>query len=332
MKAMILERNAPIETAPLRLREVPAPEPARDELQVRVETCGICRTDLHVIEMDLPQGKLPVIPGHQVVGRVAKRGSGVKGFETDERVGIGWLRRACGECSYCRRGDENLCPEQRFTGYHADGGFAQYAVVPADFAYRIPEGLDPAEATPLLCAGIIGYRALKRSGFRPGSRLALYGFGSSAHIVIQLALHRGATVYVITRGEKHRRFARELGAYWVGESTEGLPDKADHAILFAPAGGLVPPALEALDRGGTLALAGIHVTDIPSLNYQRHLFYEKNLHSVTANTRRDGEELLEAAAAGGVKARLTRFPLEEANQALLMLKRDELAGTGVIEL
>jgi len=330
MRAMVLERPAPIDTAPLVLRDLPRPEPEAGELRVRVEACGICRTDLHVVEGELPPQRDRVVPGHQVVGIVDACGPGVRRFREGDRVGIAWLRSTCGTCRYCRAGNENLCPAARFTGYHADGGYAEWAVVRDDFAYPVPAALSAAEATPLLCAGIIGYRALRRAAVRPGCRLGLYGFGSSAHIAIQVARHWGCTVYVMTRDERHQTLARTLGAAWAGGATDRPPDTLDSAVLFAPVGDLVVPALEALDQGGTLALAGIYLTDVPTLNYERHLFHEKTVCSVTANTRADGEELLRVAAEIPIRPQTTAFRLEDANRALQQLKHDAIQGSGVL--
>jgi propanol-preferring alcohol dehydrogenase len=240
------------------------------------------------------------------------------------------LRHTCGECVYCRSGSENLCESARFTGYHEPGGYAEFAVVHEDFAYPIPDVFSDLEAPPLLCAGIIGYRSLKRSGLRPGESLAVYGFGSSAHIVIQIALHMGCKVYVCSRGEKHRELAARLGAQWVGERPEQMPVSADSAIVFAPAGELVPAALERLRKGGTLALAGIYMTPVPQMDYEKHLFYEKNVHSVTANTRKDGEELLQIAAQIPIRPQVQVFSLFEANEALIRLKEDRMEGSGVL--
>jgi len=330
MRAMVLERPAPIDTAPLVLRDLPRPEPEAGELRVRVEACGICRTDLHVVEGELPPQRDRVVPGHQVVGIVDACGPGVRRFREGDRVGIAWLRSTCGTCRYCRAGNENLCPAARFTGYHADGGYAEWAVVRDDFAYPVPAALSAAEATPLLCAGIIGYRALRRAAVRPGCRLGLYGFGSSAHIAIQVARHWGCTVYVMTRDERHQTLARTLGAAWAGGATDRPPDTLDSAVLFAPVGDLVVPALEALDQGGTLALAGIYLTDVPTLNYERHLFHEKTVCSVTANTRADGEELLRVAAEIPIRPQTSAFRLEDANRALQQLKHDAIQGSGVL--
>ncbi|MBI3785005.1 MAG: zinc-dependent alcohol dehydrogenase family protein [Deltaproteobacteria bacterium] len=330
MKAMVLKHPAPIETSPLELCEVSLPEPAAGEIRVRVEACGICRTDLHVIEAELPPQRADLIPGHQVVGVVDACGPGSQRFAAGTRVGIAWLRSTCGVCPYCRDGRENLCPNARFTGYHANGGYAEYAVVREDFAYTVSPNLTPAEATPLLCAGIIGFRALRRAEVRPGCRLGLYGFGSSAHIAIQVALHWGCTVYVMTRGEQHQQLARDMGAAWAGAAEAIPPDRLDSAILFAPAGELVLPALAALDQGGTLALAGIYLSDVPALNYERHLFHEKNLRSVTANTRQDGEDLLRVAAEIPIRPHTTLFSLADANRALQQLKGDGIQGSGVL--
>lgn len=330
MKCMLLRAPAPVDAAPLALTEVPDPEPGPGEILVRVEACGICRTDLHVVEGELPPQRPEVIPGHQVVGTVVRCGEGVTRFAPGDRVGIAWLRQTCGTCRYCRAGSENLCPEARFTGYHEHGGYAEYAVVRADFAYPVPAALGAAEATPLLCAGIIGFRALRRAEVRAGCRLGLYGFGASAHIAIQVARHWGCTVYVMTRDARHQALARELGAVWAGGAEAEPPDRLDSAILFAPAGELVLPALEALDQGGTLAIAGIYLTDIPRLEYERHLFHEKTLRSVTANTRADGEELLRLAAEIPIRPHTTPFRLDEANLALQRLKHDALRGAGVL--
>jgi alcohol dehydrogenase, propanol-preferring len=332
MHAMVLHQHASIHTAPLRWVEVATPAPGAGEVRLRVRCCAICRTDLHVIEGDLPRQKLPVIPGHQIVGVVDAVGTGCRRIAFGQRVGVAWLRHTCGACGFCGAGRENLCESARFTGYHADGGYAEYAVVPEEFAYPLPDTFADVEAAPLLCAGIIGYRALKRSHLPPGGRLALYGFGSSAHVVIQLAQHRGCAVYVVTRGDKHRQLAREMGAVWVGENAAEMPVKAHSAIIFAPAGELVPPALEQLEKGGTLALAGIHMSPIPALDYERYVFYERDLHSVTCNTRADGRELLAEAAAIPLRPHTTVYPLADANRALQDLKSDRIQGTGVLVL
>jgi propanol-preferring alcohol dehydrogenase len=330
MKAMLLPERGPIETSPLVLTNLPEPSPGPGEIRVKVSACAICRTDLHVIEGDLPVGRMPLIPGHQAAGTVDAAGVGASRFSRGARVGIAWLARTCGECAFCAAETENLCERPLFTGYHRDGGFAEYAVVPEAFAYALPSAFRDAEAAPLLCAGIIGLRALRRADLPRGGTLALYGFGSSAHIVIQLALHRGCVVFVVTRGEKHRDLAKRMGASWAGENPEEMPEAPDSAILFAPVGELVPRALKSLKKGGTLSLAGIHMSDIPTMKYEECLFYEKNVRSVTANTRRDGEELLREAAEIPLRPEITLFPLEEANRALQLLKTDKLQGTGVL--
>jgi len=330
MRAMVLAQPAPVETSPLRLREQPKPLPGAHEVRLRVHVCGVCRTDLHVVEGELPPQRDVVVPGHQVVGVVDQLGSACTRWHIGDRVGIAWLRSTCGRCERCRRGDENLCAEARFTGYHADGGYAEHAVVQEDFAYAIPTAIGDAEASPLLCAGIIGYRALRRANIRPGCRLGMYGFGASAHIAIQVARHLGCRIFVMTRDRKHQRLAAALGAEWTGDADAVPPEKLDSAVLFAPAGSLVPPALEALDRGGTLALAGIYLTEIPALDYERHLFYERNLRSVTANTRADGEELLRLAGEIPIRPHTVPFPLADANTALQQLKHDGFEGAGVL--
>ncbi len=330
MKAMVLKKCAAVESAPLRWMELPDPSPGPGEVRVRVRTCGVCRTDLHVVEGELPFLGRPVIPGHQIVGVVDQLGPGATRFKEGQRIGIAWLRQTCGECGYCGSGRENLCEAARFTGYHENGGYAELAVVNEEFAYTIPEVFSDEEATPLLCAGIIGYRSLRRSGLRPGESLAIYGFGSSAHIVIQIALHMGCKVYVCTRGKKHRELAESLGAHWAGEEPGEMEAPTESAIIFAPAGELVPVALEHLKKGGTLALAGIHMSPIPGMDYEKHLFYEKNVHSVTANTRQDGIELLRIAAEIPIRPQVRLFPLSEANQALLCLKEGKIEGSGVL--
>jgi propanol-preferring alcohol dehydrogenase len=330
VRAVALAAQASIEHEPLRLERRPIPEPGPGEILVRVAACGVCRTDLHIVEGDLPLVRAPIVPGHQVVGRVEGRGPGAVRFDAGDRVGIAWLRRTCGACAYCRSGRENLCERAEFTGYHADGGFADYAVTPEAFAYRMPAVLTDAEAAPLLCAGIIGYRALRRSDVPPGGRLGIYGFGSSAHVTLQVARARGCEVFVCTREPSHRELARRLGAAWAGDIPDAMPAKTDGTILFAPVGDLVPLALRNLARGGTLALAGIYMTPLPALEYERDLFYERSIRSVTASTRADGEELLAEAARIPIRPETTTLPLEAANRALLLLKRGAFAGSGVL--
>jgi propanol-preferring alcohol dehydrogenase len=327
---MVLEAIGPIHASPLRLTDAPPPEPASGEVRVKVSCCAICRTDLHVIEGDLPRQMLPIIPGHQIVGTVDASGPDCRHLVPGQRVGVAWLGHTCGQCGYCTAGRENLCERARFTGYHANGGYAQYALAAEDFAYPIPDRFTDLDAAPLLCAGIIGYRALKRSQLPDGGKLALYGFGSSAHVVIQIARHRGSEVYVVTRGEKHRELARRMGAVWVGQHGSEMPAKVDSGIIFAPAGELVPQALEALKKGGTLALAGIHMSPIPQMDYERYVFYERDIHSVTCNTREDGRQLLAEAAQIPIRPHTTQYALPEANRALQDLKDDKINGTGVL--
>ena len=332
MKAMVLEEIAGIDSSPLALREMAVPEPGPGEVRLEVRCCAICRTDLHVIEGELPREKLPIIPGHQIVGVVDKVGEGCSDIREGERVGVAWLRHTCGQCLFCIRGQENLCESSRYTGYHADGGYAEYAIAPEAFVYTIPDAFGDTDAAPLLCGGIIGYRALKRANVPEGGRLALYGFGSSAHVVMQIAKHRGYSVYVVSRGEEHLELARAMGADWAGNDAADMPEKADSAIIFAPAGRLVPVALEMLEKGGTLALAGIYMTDVPALSYEKHVFYERDIHSVTANTREDGRQLLEEAAEIPIRPRITVYSIEDANRALQDLKNGTLSGTGILRV
>ncbi|MEK7372757.1 MAG: zinc-dependent alcohol dehydrogenase family protein [candidate division NC10 bacterium] len=329
---MRLAAQAPAATSPLALCDLPPPEPGPGEVRARIRACATCRTDLHIIEGDLPPRRMPVVPGHQAVGVVDAVGMGASRLALGERVGIAWLRSTCGACRFCASGRENLCEDSTYTGWTHDGGYAEYAIVPEAFAYRLPAGFDDAEAAPLLCAGIIGYRALRRSQVPRGGRLAMYGFGSSAHVAIQLARHWGCAVYVVTRDAAHRRLALHLGAAWAGGPGEALPEKVDAAIVFAPAGEIVPEALASLDKGGTVALAGIHMTDLPPLQYDRHLFWEKTLQSVTANTREDGEALLAEAAAIPIRPRVMRYGLTDANRALQDLTEDRVEGTAVLML
>lgn len=332
MRAMILDKPADTGLNPLAMREVPLPEPGPEQVRVRLEVCGVCRTDLHIVEGELPLPRLPIIPGHEAVGIVDAVGCAAGGVREGDRVGIAWLQETCGHCAFCTSRRENLCPGATFTGYHRDGGYADYLLVPAGFCYPIPAIFRSEEAAPLLCAGIIGYRALRRSEVKPGQRLGLYGFGASAHITIQVARHWGCEVYVCSLREEHRRLARELGAVWVGEATEAPPEKLHSAIIFAPAGELVPPALRALDRGGSLALAGIHMSPIPSLDYDREVFYERSIRSVTANTRQDGLDLLGEAATIPIRPHTIRYPLERANQALQALKAGTIQGAAVLTM
>jgi propanol-preferring alcohol dehydrogenase len=327
---MVLRANAPVRSCPLIALDLPEPKPSAGEIRVLVHTCGICRTDLHVIEGELPAHRLPLVLGHQVVGRVDVVGEGVTRFRPGDRVGIAWLGETCGRCEDCERGAENLCAASRYTGYDVDGGYAELAIARADYAYAIPETFSDVEAAPLLCAGIIGYRALKRADVPERGTLALYGFGSSAHVVLQIAKHRGHRVFVATRGESHRALARAMGAEWVGSTFDAPPVPVDSAIVFAPAGEIVPAALANLRKGGTVALAGITMSRIPAMDYTSCLFHEKRLLSVEANTRVDGAELLAEAAAIPLRPRTTPFGLSEANEALARLADDRIDGSGVL--
>ena len=332
MHVMALEEPAPVEQRPLSLVERTDPEPGEGEVVVRVEVCGVCRTDLHVVEGDLPPHRPGIVPGHEVVGRVAQRGPGAERFAIGDRVGIAWLHQSCGACRFCLRGDENLCISPRFTGWDEHGGYGELVVAPEAFAYELPDDVPSAQLAPLLCAGIIGYRAYRRSLVQPGGRLGLFGFGGSAHVTIQVARHHGCEVYVFSRGGAHRELAEELGATWVGDSFDRPPRALDGAILFAPAGELVPPALAALDRGGTLAIAGIHLSDVPVLNYQEHLFQERGVQSVTANTRDDGRALLALAKEIPIRTHTQSYALSDANEALLDLKEDRIKGAAVLRV
>ena len=321
--------RAPIETNPLDYSDVPVPEPGPGEVLVRVSCCGVCRTDLHVIEGELPPRKSPIIPGHQVVGRVESGGDGAQRFPVGARVGIAWLHHTDGTCEYCRSGAENLCDHPSFTGYTVNGGYAEYVVAPQDFVYPIPAEFPDEQAAPLLCVGIIGFRSLKLSGIKPGGRLGFFGFGAAAHLAIQVARHWNVEVYASTRDARHQRLAMELGAVWAGGTLDEPPRKLDAAIIFAPAGEIVPAALRALRKGGTLVLGGIHMSPIPSLGYEL-LYEERVVRSVANNTRRDGEEFLRTAAEIPIRTRIEVFPLREANRALNSLKNDAIPGAAVL--
>lgn len=306
------------------------PEPAPGEVLVQVEACGVCRTDLHVIDQELPVHHPGVIPGHQVVGTIRQTGPGVRQLHVGDRVGVAWLRRTCGACRWCREGRENLCPASQYTGWDADGGYAEFTTVPEAFAYPLPADTDPVQVAPLLCAGIIGYRALSRTNLPPGGRLGVYGFGSSAHITAQLAMAAGAEVYAMTRGEGNRDLARRLKVAFVGDETATPPTPLDAAIVFAPAGDLVPVALQATQRGGTVVLAGIHMTDIPALGYEQNLFLERDLRTVTANTRADGAAFLRLARTLQIVPTVTRYPFARAGDAVRDLRAGAASGSLVL--
>src|SRR6266571_8130481 len=330
MKACVLSRPAPVETRPLEYGEVPMHEPGEGEVLVRVRYCGVCRTDLHVVEGELSPRKSPIIPGHQVVGIVDRVGRQASRFSMGSRVGIAWLHSTDGTCSYCRSGSENLCDQPEFTGYTVDGGYAEYVVAPEQFIYTIPERFADEQAAPLLCAGIIGFRSLRLSGIQPGGKLGFYGFGAAAHVAIQVARHWGMEVYAATRDIRHRQLALELGAAWAGGTTDEPPAKLDGAIIFAPAGEIVPAALRALKKGGTLVLGGIHMSTIPPLEYSL-LYQERVVRSVANNTREDGRDFLRVAAEIPIRTHVELFPLSDANRALNALKHDAIRGAAVLD-
>ena len=331
MRACVLDAPARVEANPLHLRDVPRPEPAADQVLVRVHACGICRTDLHVVEGELEPRKMPVIPGHQAVGVAEALGSKVTRVPPGARVGVAWLQRTDGTCEYCRAGKENLCNHPAFTGYTEDGGYAEYLVAPEQFVYGLPNGFSDVQAAPLLCAGIIGFRSLRLSGIQPGGRLGFYGFGAAAHVAIQVAHHWNVEAYVATRDERHRRLALDLGSRWVGETFDKPPVELDAGIVFAPAGEIVPAALRSLKKGGTLALAGIHMSPIPPLDY-RLLYHERVVRSVANNTRDDGDEFMRLAAEIPIRTEVQIFSLEQANEALNALKHDGIRGAGVLQV
>lgn len=331
MKACVLRVPARIETNPLEFVDVSSPKPLKDEVLVRVHACGVCRTDLHVIEGELPPRKSPMIPGHQVVGMVKRQGENARRFTIGARVGIAWLHKTDGTCEYCRSGAENLCDRPEFTGYSVDGGYAEYIVAPERFVYPIPEGFPDEQAAPLLCAGIIGFRSLRLSGIQCGGRLGFYGFGAAAHVAIQVARHWGAEVYASTRDVRHQKLALELGAGWAGGTFDEPPKKLDAAIVFAPAGEIVPAALKALKKGGVLVLGGIHMSAIPSFPYEL-LYQERTIRSVANNTRQDGEDFFKVAAQIPIRTHVRTFPLAEANRALNALKNDAIPGAAVLRI
>jgi propanol-preferring alcohol dehydrogenase len=325
---MLLERIRPAEQGPLRAAELPDPRPVAGEISIAVEACGVCRTDLHIVEGEVT-ARLPIVPGHQVAGRVLECGAGAQRFRPGDLVGVGWLSQTCGQCAFCRSGRENLCARALFTGRDRDGGYAERMTAPERAADRLPTGFAAQQAAPLLCAGVIGYRTLRLSGARPGSRLGLFGFGASAHLVLQLARHEGCEVFVFTREERHRELAREMGAAWVGATAEDPGVLLDAAAIFAPAGEIVPIALERLDRGATLAVNAIHMSPIPSLDYAK-LYAERVVRSVMNCTRRDAREFLELAARIPIRAETVLFGLEQANEALARVKRGEIRGAAVL--
>ena len=330
MRAWVVEKPAPIESGPLKLTERPVPEPGPGELLIRVICCGVCRTDLHVTEGDLEPHLPHVTPGHEVVGEVVAAGPGTVRFGPGDRVGTAWLAGTDGSCRFCRRGQENLCPRSVYTGWDINGGYAEYLVASDGYVHPLPKGFSDAEMAPLLCAGIIGYRALKRAAIPPGGTLGIWGFGGSAHLAAQVAIAGGTAVHVFTRAPAARELARSLGAASVQDSFDPTPQPLDSAILFAPVGDLVPPALKALDRGGTLAIAGIYLTPIPQLDYDEYLFQERQLRSTTSNTRGDAQEFLRLAERLRLKVTTTGYRLDQADQALADLKADRVNGAAVL--
>lgn len=330
MKVWAVDQPGPIDESPLIALDRPEPVVGPHQVRIKVSACGVCRTDLHLAEGDLRPKHPRVVPGHEIVGHVDACGDAASRFTIGDRIGVAWLRRTCGRCRWCRRGAENLCLEPSFTGWDTDGGYASYAVVDEAYAYALPEGYDDEHAAPLLCAGIIGYRALELANLPPAGRLGIYGFGASAHLAAQIALHQGARVHVMTRSQEAQRLALQLGADSATGTMEVPPEPLDSAILFAPDGSIVPACLAALDRGGTLAIAGIHLSDIPVLNYQNHLFEERVVRSVTANTRRDGEEFLSLAARLNLTVTTSPYPMAEANAALRDLAHDRVNGAAVL--
>jgi propanol-preferring alcohol dehydrogenase len=329
---MVLEKPKPAEENPLRLADIPLPAPGAGEIRVRVRACGLCRTDLHTVEGELRQKKSPLVPGHQVVGVVDAVGAGVHQLREGDRVGVAWLYSTCGECLFCRKDLENLCERARFTGWDADGGYAEAVIVSESFAYVLPAGFSDLQAAPLLCAGIVGYRSFRLSNARPGDRVGLYGFGASAHILLQVARHLGSEVYVFTRSEKHQQLAREMGAAWVGRAEETPPAPVDSVIVFAPAGSLVLEALRVVRRGGTVALADITMSPIPQIDYDSLLYHEKIVRSVANSTRQDARDFLRLAAEIPIRTEIETFPLEQANQALQALKHSQIRGAGVLKI
>ena len=331
MKAMLLPEPGPIEQSPLVLGDLPMPDPGLGQIRIRVRVCGVCHTDLHTVEGELALPKLPVVPGHQIVGVVDALGESVTRFQVGDRVGAPWLHQTCGRCDFCRRGDENLCESAQFTGLHVNGGYAEYTLAPAGFAYPIPDAFSDAAASPLLCAGIIGYRSLRLSEVRPGQRLGLYGFGASAHIAIQVARNWNCEVYVFTRSERHRQLARDLGAVWVGDARDDPGVRMHSSITFAPAGWIVPEALRVLEKGGTLAINAIHMSPIPEMPYDL-IYYERTLRSVANSTRQDAGELLSIAAEIPIQTEVSLYPLENANQALQTLKASQIDGAAALTI
>lgn len=326
---MILEQQAPLESEPLKLKEIALPEPKDNEIRLKINVCGVCRTDLHIVEGELPPHKMPVIPGHQIVGRVDKLGKGAKNYKPGDRVGIPWLYKTCGKCRFCRSGRENLCDNPMFTGYDADGGFAEYVVVHEDCAYLLPENYSDSEVAPLLCAGVIGYQAFKATGLKNSGRLGLFGFGSSAHILLQVCNHLGIETYVVSRTEKELKLAQRLGARWTGRIDDEMGTLLDAVIVFAPSGELLVKALKKIDKGGIVVSAGIYTTPLPGFDYS-HIYPEKTLTSVAHTSRDNVREFLNLAGKFKIRTEINEYKLEDANQALLNIKYSRVSGSSVL--
>jgi propanol-preferring alcohol dehydrogenase len=331
MRAIVLDEQGGLEGNPLRLKDVPIPEPGAREVRIKVNVCGACRTDLHIVEGELPAHKLPLIPGHQIVGQIDELGERVTRWNGGERVGVPWLYKTCGICEYCRRGQENLCEKAMFTGYHVDGGFAEWAVAPEDFVYPLPENYSDLEAAPLLCAGVIGYQAFHATGIKDGGRLGLFGFGSSAHIIIQVALHRGFEVYVVSRTEKELELAKRLGAKWTGHIDDDMGVLLDAGIVFAPSGQLLVKSLAKLDKGGRIVSAGIYTTPLPGFDYSL-IYPEKCLTSIAHTTRDNVRAFLKVASEFKIKTHVNVYRLEEVNQALLNIKNSRVSGSTILKI
>ncbi len=331
MHAMLLSRPARIQDEPLHLTQLDPPSPGPKQIRVAVRVCAVCHTDLHIVEGEVVVPSLPIVPGHQIVGVIDSLGKGTSKFRVGDRIGIPWLNWTDGKCEYCRRDEENLCENAHFTGLHVNGGYAEYTIVHEDFAYSIPKSFDDSQAAPLLCAGAVGYRALRLSDLEPGERLGIYGFGASGHIVMQIARHWNCKVYVFTRGAEHQSLARKMGAVWTGRAEETPPKQIDRAIIFAPIGSLVPEALRVMRKGGTVAHAGIHSTPIPEFDYNL-LYHERTVRSVANSTRKDVADFLHLAAEIPVRTEFEVFPLREANRALRMMKESKLKASAVLEI
>lgn len=329
MKAIVLEKQQYLEENPLRLKDVPTPEPKDDEIRININICGVCRTDLHIVEGELPAHKMPVIIGHQIVGRVDKLGKSVSKWKLGDRVGVPWLYKTCGKCKYCKSGKENLCDNAMFTGYDANGGFAQYTVISQDFAYQLPENYSDLEVAPLLCAGVIGYQAFQATGLKNEGRLGLFGFGSSAHIIIQVAIHLGLEVYVVSRTQKELDLAKNLGAKWVGHINDDMETVLDAGIVFAPSGELLIQSLEKLDKGGRIVSAGIYTTPLPGFDYSL-IYPEKCLTSIAHTTRQNVSSFLKVASEFKIKTQINKYELKDAQLALLNIKNSKISGSTVL--